>query len=162
MVLSESDAKEFEENQRHSFNVFLSNHLPLSRDIPDVRSVGVTVINMQFIEKNICRDAYCKQNRDGLVSFPKASVIICFHNEAVSVLLRTLTSIVNRSPEHLLQEIILVDDASDLLEPSLRDRLVKISTKIKLKLLHKREGLIRARTIGSRVATAPVLVFMGT
>lgn len=44
---------------------------------------------------------------------PSASVVIIFHNEAYTVLLRTITSILNRSPSEFLHEIILVDDYSD-------------------------------------------------
>lgn len=45
---------------------------------------------------------------------PSASVVICFFNEAFSALLRTVHSVLDRTPSYLLHEIILVDDHSDL------------------------------------------------
>ena len=39
-------------------------------------------------------------------------MVVCFHNEGWSALLRTVHSIIDRSPPQLLKQIVLVDDAS--------------------------------------------------
>lgn len=41
-------------------------------------------------------------------------MVICFFNEALSALLRTVHSVLDRTPPFLLHEIILVDDYSEL------------------------------------------------
>jgi hypothetical protein len=80
--------------KRYAFNAHKSNAMPLRRFLPDYRS----------------RECAVKQYP---VELPKASVIICFVNEMWSSLLRTVWSVLDRSPSTLLHEIILVNDASD-------------------------------------------------
>lgn len=82
--------------KRHEFNEFVSDLISLRRSLPDPR------------------DAYCKQSDLYLRNLPSTSVIFIFHNEAWSTLLRSVHSVLDRSPSHLIEEIILVDDFSDM------------------------------------------------
>ena len=81
----------------HGFNECLSDQIAVDRRIPDLRS-------------NHCKNI--KYNRSWNV--PKTSIIMTFHNEAWSTLLRSVHSILNRSPEYLVEEIILIDDFSNM------------------------------------------------
>ena len=89
--------------------------------------------------------------------------MIIFVNEAFSVLMRSLTSILRTIPSDLLQEIILVDDASD--DPTgelknLTSTLTKYFPIVKLLQHSHRKGLMRARLTGAREASGDVLVFL--
>ncbi|XP_054847434.1 polypeptide N-acetylgalactosaminyltransferase 11 isoform X2 [Eublepharis macularius] len=130
--------------QKHAFNVLISNRLGYHRDVPDTR------------------DPKCKE-KSYPPDLPYASIIICFYNEAFSALLRTVHSVLDRTPSYLLHEIILVDDNSEL--GDLKEDLdVYISRNlprnVKLVRNEKREGLIRGRMIGASHATGKVLVFL--
>lgn len=78
---------------RHGFNSFVSNMISLNRKLNDTRP-------------EVCK------NRT-YTDLPKCSVIIPIHNEEWSLLLRTVHAVMNRSPEEALEEVLLVDDASD-------------------------------------------------
>lgn len=75
-------------------------------------------------------------------------MIFPFYNDHLSTLMRSVHSIVNRSPKHLLKEIILVNDFStkeflyDELKQYLREHF---EGKAKVIDLEKRSGLILAR-----------------
>ncbi|POI22061.1 hypothetical protein CIB84_014192, partial [Bambusicola thoracicus] len=92
---------------------------------------------------------------------PTTSVVIVFHNEAWSTLLRTVYSVLHASPAALLREIILVDDAStdEYLKDEL-DRYVKQLQIVRVVRQAERKGLITARLLGASVASGEVLTFL--
>ena len=78
----------------YDINVTLSDLISLDRDIPDTRF------------------PVCQEKQYDLKAFPKTTVVIPFYNEAFSMLMRTVHSVLNRTPDQLLAEVILVDDLS--------------------------------------------------
>lgn len=128
--------------QQHAFNAFLSDMISVNRTLPDVRDPGCRLLQYKSLSIT-------------------ASIIMCFHNEAWSVLLRSIHSILNRTPASLLKEIILVDDSSTLeeLKWSL-DTYIKPLKIVKIIRLKERQGLIRSRLAGVDVARGDALVFL--
>ncbi|KAJ8731538.1 hypothetical protein PYW07_004702 [Mythimna separata] len=129
--------------KKNAFNQYVSDLISVRRKLPDPR------------------DEWCKVPGRYLEDLPQTSVVICFHNEAWSVLLRTVHSVLDRSPAHLIKEIILVDDFSDM--PHLMQQLddyMSSLPKVRIVRATRREGLIRARLLGARYVTAPVLTYL--
>ena len=131
--------------KKEAFNLIGSNKMPFNRSLPDVR------------------DPRCKKEVYDS-ELPSATVIIIFTNEAFSTLMRTVWSVINRSPAKYLKEILLVDDFSDHIE--LKGKLERYietkftSTKVRLIRMNKREGLIRARLAGAKEVKGEVMIFL--
>ncbi len=73
----------------NQFNLVASDSISVDRKLKDVRSEDC--ISVKYDEDNL----------------PATSVIIVFHNEAWSILIRTVHSVIKNSPKHLIKEIIL-------------------------------------------------------
>ncbi|OWF35637.1 polypeptide N-acetylgalactosaminyltransferase 13-like isoform X1 [Mizuhopecten yessoensis] len=139
----QSEAKEkFKINQ---FNLVASDMMSLNRSLPDYRM-----------------DACKRKKYAPVADLPTTSIVIVFHNEAWSTLLRTVHSIINRSPPRLLKEIILVDDASEREElgRKLEKYIATLSVSTKVMRSEARNGLIRARLTGAAAAKGDVITFL--
>lgn len=129
---------------KYNLNVYVSDRIPLNRMVPDARFTGCKVIPYPQ-------------------DLPTTSIIIPFYDEWPSILLRTIYSIVNRTPRKLIKEIILVDDGSQMAD--LKGNLDKyIDTHfpkglVRLIRVPERKGLIQARLTGFRNATGDVIIF---
>uniref|UniRef100_A0A8C0G5E7 Polypeptide N-acetylgalactosaminyltransferase 8 n=1 Tax=Chelonoidis abingdonii TaxID=106734 RepID=A0A8C0G5E7_CHEAB len=97
---------------------------------------------------------------------PTLSVVLIFMNEAMSIILRAITSIINRTPSHLLKEIVLVDDYSsnEELKGHLDEQIKNYNAKhpglLKIVRHQKREGLTQARISGWEASTADVVAIL--
>ncbi len=89
--------------------------------------------------------------------FEQSLFLSSFRDEPRSTLLRTVVGVLERSPAHLLREIILVDDDND--DASVGEELKAIGKVLVLRN-DRREGLIRSRIRGTRAARGEVLVFL--
>ncbi|XP_043498120.1 polypeptide N-acetylgalactosaminyltransferase 35A isoform X1 [Polistes fuscatus] len=139
----EDQRKRDEGYKNYSFNILVSDNIGFYRDILDTR---YKLCQTQKYENNL----------------PNASIVICFYNEHYTTLMRSLESLIVRTPISLLHEIILVNDysESDMLHEQIKRYINKFNGKVKLFKTEKREGLIRARMFGARKATGNVLIFL--
>lgn len=139
----QAESKEkFKINQ---FNLVASDMISLNRSLPDYRM-----------------DACKRKSYPPNSELPDTSVVIVFHNEAWSTLLRTVHSIINRSPRELLNEILLVDDASEREElgKKLEDYIARLPVSTRVIRSEERTGLIRARLKGAKQARGKVITFL--
>lgn len=143
VIGKEEEQLKNEEFKLNQFNLLASDKIALNRSLADVR---LAQCHGKLYPKKL----------------PMTSIIIVFHNEAWSTLLRTVHSIIRTSPPQLLQEIIMVDDASDRdhLGKQLDDYVSTLEKPVHVLRTGKRSGLIRARLLGAAKASAPVITFL--
>lgn len=120
----------------YQINVVASEKVPLNRSLPDFRENDCLAVKYPKI-------------------LPSTSIVMAVYNEARSILLRAIWSVLNRTPDEILEEIILVDDFSD--KPHMKTPLDEYVAenwfgKVRIVRNEKREGLIRARVIGAEKA----------
>ncbi|CAN8065100.1 unnamed protein product [Agarophyton chilense] len=146
---SQTDREKRLAHSNSSFNRMRSNSISLDRPLPDVRP-------------KLCEKQWYYRS---MVALPTTSVVIVFYNEPLSTLLRSVHSILNRTPRSLLHEIILVDDGSDegapwLLEGADLDQHIALLPKIVLTRLKGRNGLMAARNSGASLASGGTITFL--
>ncbi|KAJ8261897.1 hypothetical protein GJAV_G00159700, partial [Gymnothorax javanicus] len=146
--LSEEEQKEAEELYlRYGYNAFLSNKLPLNRQIPDTR-------DKRCLERKYPKD------------LPTIGVVLIYLDEALTIIKRAIRSIIDKTPAHLLKEIILVDDNSsnEDLMGKLDDYITSIHEEMPglvKRVKHKEQlGLTQARISGWKAATADVVAIL--
>ena len=77
------------------------------------------------------------------------SVVMCMRNELIYLLLRTLTTIVRRTPKRLLHEIVLIDDGSDFdALPEIRNYSSQLNIPLKILRNNKSVGITSCRRYG--------------
>uniref|UniRef100_T1KGN1 Polypeptide N-acetylgalactosaminyltransferase n=1 Tax=Tetranychus urticae TaxID=32264 RepID=T1KGN1_TETUR len=142
-IPKEEESLKNEKFKLNQFNLLASDRIALNRSLPDVRMDS------------------CKKKRYPS-ELPTTSIVIVFHNEAWSTLLRTVHSIIRTSPRTLLEEIILVDDASDgeHLGKKLEDYVVTLPVPVHVLRTGNRSGLIRARLLGASHVKGQVITFL--
>lgn len=130
----------------------------MTYDIPS----NLNTTPIKYLFDHVSWFSRCKKKKY-LKNLPKVSIVIPFHDEHFSTLLRSVYSIINRTPADLLEEIILVDDNSskDFLKSKLDTYIAENFKKdlVKVIRLTSRSGLIRTRMAGANKAKGEVLIF---
>eukprot|EP00388_Colpodella_angusta_P007025 GDKJ01020198.1.p1 GENE.GDKJ01020198.1~~GDKJ01020198.1.p1 ORF type:complete len:635 (-),score=107.25 GDKJ01020198.1:75-1979(-) len=118
------------------------------------------------LDRNVLevRDPVClnvKYNIETLKAL-KTTVIITFHEEWLSTLLRSVHSVLNRTPPDLLHEILLIDDAStkEWLKEPLDEYMKYLPPKVKLIRLVERHGVVRARLHGAKLSQGNAILVL--
>ena len=133
-------------NAREGYNESYLDSIPIIRDdIPDLRPPP-------------CKNIIYPRSR------ARVSVIINYHNELLSLVLRSVYSVLQAIPPHNFHEMILIDDGSDLRQYYDLQEIKHITDSFTVSVKHfrfeKNEGLIYSRRFGCLLATGDVLLVL--
>lgn len=98
-------------------NYFINEMTKAIGDV-QIKTIGINEELSEHISYNRIitdfRHPLCKKEKYDIDSLPSMSMIIIFHDEPYSVILRTVHNVLNTVPKKLLKDLILVDDASEM------------------------------------------------
>lgn len=181
----ETEAMKRVAHTKSCFNKRRSDSIPLHRDIPDVRP-QVCQNNWYYHKKHLPglqkpsslwasifgepkKEPKSKVSEDAVQTdelvLPDTSVVFVMYNEPLSPLLRSVYSVLDRTPPQLLREVIIVDDGSDAEAPWLAvggefETHLSYLPKVKLCRLKGRNGLMRARNVGISLAVGDTVTIL--
>ena len=134
-------------SEREGVNETFVDSLPLFRNITDYRPEGCD--NFKYRKSNTT-----------------ISVVLNYHNEILSLLLRTIYTTLRAIPPGNLHELILIDDASNLTtHPDLKLIQPLVSTftvPVRFFRFEVNKGLVFCRPFGARQATGDVVMILDT
>ncbi|KAG5669152.1 hypothetical protein PVAND_017047 [Polypedilum vanderplanki] len=124
----------------YKYNGLASRLVGLNRELPDNRH------------------EYCK-NKTYPENLPKVTVVIPFHDDDWYLFMRTVHSVLLRTPEHLLEEVLIIQDYSprEYYHDHL-DKYLKQYPKIRHIKSARRQGIIPTRNLGFVNAKAEIVV----
>ncbi|KAF8820321.1 putative polypeptide n-acetylgalactosaminyltransferase 12 [Cardiosporidium cionae] len=122
-----------------------------------------SAVELSSIDKNVfksVKDSTCAvpDNREFTPTF---SIIISARDEE-KYIAKTILYILLNTPAHLIEEILIVDDASSLPLLDVLNKLLPQNSRgfVKVVRLPEHSGLIRARLVGTKIAKGSYFVFM--
>ena len=132
-------------DKREGYNESYVDSLPLLRNIPDYRPPGCE--NITYPTSNTT-----------------VSVILNYHNEVLSLLLRSIYTILAAIPPHNLCEVILVDDASNFTSYPDLERVEPLVSQFTVTVRYFRfetnKGLIYSRVFAAKKARGDTLLVL--
>lgn len=124
----------------YKYNALVSSLVSLNRNLPDKRS------------------EYCR-TKEYPKNLTKVTVLIPFHDDDWMLFMRTVHSVLLRTPDHLLEEVLIVQDYSprDYYHAKL-DEYLKKYPKIRHIKSARRQGIIPTRNLGIVNAKSEIIV----